>query len=144
MKLVDTNVWLAIALSKHDFHTAARDWLITQAPPASVAFCRATQQSFLRLITTSAATKQYGKAPLSNADAWAFYERLLADARIVRADEPAGLEAHWKAASGFASPKVWIDAYLASFAIAGGHQFVTIDRAFRQFATFDCVVLSAT
>ena len=58
--------------------------------------------------------------------------------------EPEGLEPHWKAlaARDTTSPKVWMDAYLAAFAIAGGHQLVTIDRDFQQFPGLDCVVLT--
>jgi predicted nucleic acid-binding protein len=43
VKLADTNVWLALVLSKHDFHPAAQAWLATETAPKSVAFCRATQ-----------------------------------------------------------------------------------------------------
>ena len=54
MLLADSNVWLALALSKHKFHRAVRAWFARQKPPAAVLFCRFTQQSFLRLLTTSA------------------------------------------------------------------------------------------
>ncbi len=40
-----------------------------------------------------------------------------------------------------ASPKVWMDAYLAAFAVAGNYQFVTNDKAFRQFEGLDLVML---
>lgn len=144
MKLVDTNVWLALVLSKHDFHSAARDWLATETSPKSIAFCRATQQSFLRLLTTKALMGQYGNPPLSNAEAWNLCERLLADSRISLVDEPAGLNAHWKTLGGCAtaSPKLWMDAYLAAFAIAGGHLLVTTDNDFKQFANLNCLILS--
>jgi uncharacterized protein len=36
MTLCDSNVWLALALSKHVHHTAAREWLETVEEPASV------------------------------------------------------------------------------------------------------------
>jgi predicted nucleic acid-binding protein len=35
-----------------------------------------------------------------------------------------------------------MDAYLAAFALAGGYQFVTIDKAFAQFDGLDLVLLS--
>jgi uncharacterized protein len=35
-----------------------------------------------------------------------------------------------------------MDAYLAAFAIAGGHQLVTTDKAFKQFQGLDLLVLS--
>jgi plasmid stability protein len=53
MTLCDSNVWLALALSKHVHHTAAREWLETVEEPASVFFCRPTQQAFLRLLTNA-------------------------------------------------------------------------------------------
>ena len=39
MRLADSNVWLALALSKHEFHAAARTWLAGQGPGEAV-FCR--------------------------------------------------------------------------------------------------------
>lgn len=144
MKLVDTNVWLALVLSKHDFYPAAQAWLAGETAPKSVGFCRATQQSFLRLLTTPALMNRYGNPPLSNAQAWDLYERLLADARITRVDEPAGLDPYWKALGSLetSSPKVWMDAYLAAFSIAGGHQLITTDNDFKQFANLNCLFLS--
>jgi toxin-antitoxin system PIN domain toxin len=142
--LGDTNVWLALALSGHVHHAAARDWLETIVEPASIFFCRATQQAFLRLLTNAAVLAPYGNPPLTNQQAWQAYEALLADARIVfRAQEPAGLELHWKelALRDTASPKLWMDAYLAAFAHTGGFRMVTTDTAFRQFSGLDLVLL---
>ena len=39
-------------------------------------FCRSTQQSFLRLMTTEAVTRPYGIPPMHNAGAWKVYENL--------------------------------------------------------------------
>ena len=46
MPLVDSNVWVALSLSKHEFHAAARAWLAQRAPreahsaaPSSSRFC---------------------------------------------------------------------------------------------------------
>lgn len=136
MVLCDSNVWLALALSEHVHHEAARDWLESIETPSSVCFCRATQQSFLRLLTNAAVLRPYGNAPLTNRQAWKAYETLLADDRIVLcAEEPAGLETRWKqlAVRDTASPKPWMDAYLAGFALAGGYRMVTTDTGFRQF-----------
>lgn len=144
MKLVDTNVWLALALSKHVHHAAAQAWLASPTGPKEILFCRATQQSLLRLLTTAAVMKPYGLQPLSNADAWDVGERFLADPRVDMVPEPAGLEAHWKAlaARTTSSPKLWMDGYLAAFAIAGGHQLVTTDQGFSQFAGLNVLVLA--
>ena len=40
------------------------------------------------------------------------------------------------------SPKLWMDAYLAAFARAGGYQFITTDRAFSQFTDLDLVLIA--
>ena len=108
MPLADSNVWLALALSKHVFHGAAQAWLAKQAPGEAL-FCRSTQQSFLRLLTTAAVFAPYGIPPLSNKAAWSVYEGFLADERIAWVEEPRGLEASWKklASSPKASPKLW-------------------------------------
>ena len=144
MPLADSNVWLALALSKHEFHPAARGWLGRQSPHEAALFCRSTQQSFLRLLTTRAVLAPYGIPPLSNKAAWSAYEGFLADERIAWAEEPRGLESSWKRLAGGsqASPKLWMDAYLAAFAMSGGYQLVTTDKAFKQFKGLDLLVLS--
>lgn len=146
MPLADSNVWLALALSKHEFHSAARTWLKRQSRQQPALFCRPTQQSFLRLLTTSAVLAPYGVPALSNKAAWSVYEGFLADERIAWAEEPRGLESSWKklGAGSKASPKLWMDAYLAAFAISGEYQLVTTDKAFKQFKELDLLILSKT
>jgi toxin-antitoxin system PIN domain toxin len=144
MQLCDANVWLALALSGHVHHGVARRWLDEDHEPGTIAFCRATQQSLLRLLTNTTVLSPYGNPPLTNDQAWAAYEELLADDRIVmRAEEPAGLERLWRdlAARPTASPKLWMDAYLAAFARGAGWRMVTTDTAFRQFSGLDLLVL---
>ena len=50
-------------------------------------------------------------------------------------EEPPGVFGLWctLAALDSASPKVWMDAYLAAFAIAGGLRMVTLDQDFKNF-----------
>ena len=144
MDLCDSNVWLALSLSTHVHHKAARDWFEAVPDPGSVLFCRATQQTFLRLLTNASVLSPYGNPPLTNRQAWEAYHALLADDRIVfRSEEPAGLEALWRrfAVRGTASPKLWMDGYLAAFALAGGYRMVTTDTAFKQFAGLDLELL---
>lgn len=134
--LCDTNVWLALALPDHVHHGAVRAWLDSVDEPGGVRFCRATQQSFLRLLTNAAVLSAYGRPPLTNTEAWAVYEALVADERIVlQVEEPMGVDEWWATftARPTASPKVWMDAYLAAFACAGGYELVTTDAAFEQF-----------
>lgn len=144
MILCDGNVWLALALSRHAHHDAVAGWLATIDEPLSLCFCRATQQAFLRLLTNEAVLRPYGNAPLTNAEAWRAYESLLADDRIVlRVDEPGGLEAIWLrfARRETASPKLWMDAYLAAFALSAGYRLATTDGAFAQFDGLDLELL---
>ena len=143
MELPDTNIWLALALSKHTHHPAAKAWLDGEDAPDSVLFCRSVQQSVLRLLTTTEVMALYGIKPLSNAEAWGVYEAFIADDRIVFRDEPPGVPAIWKklAARRTSSPKLWMDAYLAAFAIACGAQLVTSDKAFTQFPGLDVLVV---
>ena len=145
--LCDVNVWLALALSAHAHQSQARRWLETVDVAASVIFCRSTQQSLLRLLTNAAVLAPYGNAPLNNREAWGAYEAFIRDDRVVmQVREPDGLEPQWRAYAErpTASPKLWMDAYLAAFAFAGGHMLVTTDGAFKQFAGLDVMVLSAT
>ncbi|MGD9892846.1 MAG: PIN domain-containing protein [Dehalococcoidia bacterium] len=67
--LCDRNVWLALALLDHTHHDAARRWLETATKPGAVLFCRATQQTFLRLLTTAAVLAPYGIPLLTNQQA---------------------------------------------------------------------------
>ncbi len=144
MNLCDVNVWLALALSKHVHHRAVRQWFQSVEEPGAVVLCRATQQAMLRLLTNAAVLAPYGNPPLSNAQAWAACDAFLADDRVsLHTTEPAQLGAHWKrfALRETASPKLWMDAYLAAFAVASGLRLVTTDSAFRQFAGLDVLVL---
>jgi len=95
MPLADSNIWLALALSKHAFHSAAQT-LLTERKPREALFCRSTQQSFFRLLTTRAVLAPYRIPPLSNKSAWSIYAALRADERISWVDEPSGLEVIWK------------------------------------------------
>ena len=143
MTLPDTNLWLALALSKHTHHAAASEWLDRQNEVDSICFCRSTQQSMLRLLTTTGVMSMYGNDPLSNKDAWAVYESFIADNRIRFQAEPPGVNAIWKKMAGrrTSSPKLWMGAYLSSFAMASGAQLVTTDKAFSQFPGLDVHVI---
>jgi toxin-antitoxin system PIN domain toxin len=145
MILCDSNIWLALALSKHSAHASAHRWFAEVNEPRSVSFCRATQQSFLRLLTSASVLASFGSPPLTNREAWSRYDALLADDRVVfQAHEPVGLEDYWKlfALRNTPSPKLWMEAYLAAFARAGGYQFVTTDRAFLQFASLELTLIN--
>jgi toxin-antitoxin system PIN domain toxin len=145
MILCDSNVWLALAISNHPSHASALRWFDSVLEARTVSFCRATQQTFLRLLTSAAMLGPIGRPPLTNRQAWTVYDALLSDDRIViQQHEPAGLERRWKefALRDTSSPRLWMDAYLAAFAMAGGYRFVTFDKAFTQFEGLDLVLLA--
>lgn len=133
--LFDTSVWIAAVFPTHPFHQVAQKHLqqATAAEPA--VFCRATQQSFLRLASTPAILKAYGATGMTNRDALVALSALLALPQVCEREEPPGTFAIWQrlASRDTASPKVWMDAYLAAFAIGGGLRMVTLDQDFRNF-----------
>ncbi len=139
MKLPDVNIWLALMVGNHDHHEAALSWINQQDSGTRIVFCRPTLQGFLRLATTATVMKGYGYPPFSNNQAWDRYEEFLTDHRISFAPEPPGLNETWKflALRKTASPKLWMDAYLAAFAIRSGFQLVSADKAFSQFKGLD-------
>jgi uncharacterized protein len=133
--LFDTSVWLAAIFEQHPFHSTARQALrqATSAQPA--VFCRATQQSLLRLTSTTGIAKSYGEPPLTNRGALMTLDSLQALPQVIWRDEPPGIFEKWRflATLDSASPKVWMDAYLAAFAIASGLRMVTLDKDFKNF-----------
>ena len=145
MKLLDVNIWLALALSGHTHHRAARAWLDSEETTVSVCFCRVTQQGLVRLLTTAEVLAGYGNPPLTNREAWEVIGSFMEDERITFVSEPEGLEETWKtwALRDTNSPKLWMDAYLAAFALRGGLQMITTDKAFSQFNGLDLRVLTA-
>ena len=145
MKLVDTNVWLALTLSKHALHRATRAWLEETTSQDRLLFCRSTQQSYLRLLTTAQVLAPYGNPPLSNSQAWQAYQTWVRTDGVSFVEEPPDLEENWKAGAvrDTPSPKLWMDAYLAAFAMSGGYQLVTTDKAFKQFKRLELRLLSS-
>ncbi|HEX4589532.1 MAG TPA: TA system VapC family ribonuclease toxin [Gemmataceae bacterium] len=139
MHLPDVNVWLALAYAGHQHHPSATAWF-AGINGNDCAFCRLTQQAFLRLVTTP---NLIGTNPVSLVDAWRMYDALFADPRVVYSEEPEGLEPLWRGntQSRSFSPKVWNDAYLAAFAEAAGFELVTFDRGFGQYKAVRCVIL---
>ena len=136
--LFDTSAWLAAVFERHPFHGLARQALqqATRAEPA--VFCRATQQSFLRLASTVVLAKTYGVAPLTNQDALMALDSLQALPQVAWRDESPGVFGQWRSlaaspALASAPPKVWMDAYLAAFAMASGLRLVTLDRDFKNY-----------
>ncbi len=142
--LFDTNVWIALAFASHSQHRKAVEVHRLASEDQPAIFCRATQLSFLRIATTPAILRYYGVKSFTNRDALVALNQLLALPTVDYRDEPSGIVPAWHrlAATPKASPKRWMDAYLAAFAITGGYQMVTADKAFKQFKGLDLLMLA--
>jgi toxin-antitoxin system PIN domain toxin len=141
--LLDSSVWIAFVLDGHTHHEQARNF-INSAPEAnSLLFCRSTQQSFLRLITRASVLRPYGEPPLTNAQAWQVYNDLTSKPKFGFASESADLEVLWRELSNLntASPKSWMDSYLAAFAITHNATLVTFDNDFTQYPQLKFILL---
>ncbi len=133
--LLDTNLWLALTFEQHPHHHLSGAFLDTLGSQNQAAFCISTEQSFLRLATSPSILTQYRAEGLTNHDAIGFLNRFHQTNHIIFLEEPPGTRDLWLrlADRPTSSPKLWMDAYLAAFAITGNLRFVTFDAAFRQF-----------
>lgn len=141
MHLPDVNVWLALTFDSHVHHAASKAWFDGLPDDAACCFCRLTQLGFLRLATNRAV---FAADALTLPDAWQKYDLYLTDPRISFAEEPPQVESHWRSftqAQTF-SPKVWNDAYLAAFALAGGLELVTFDKGIAQYQNVNSTILA--
>ena len=120
-----------MAFEAHPHHLTARSWFESTGENSCL-FCRYTQSGFLRLATNPAL---FGDESLTNAEAWACFDALIEDYRIGFIGEPLGLGHLWRrfTISETYSPKIWNDAYLAAFALAGGMAVVTFDKSFSSY-----------
>jgi uncharacterized protein len=125
----DVNVWVALTWEGHIHHRVAREWFEALDAAASIAFCRFTQISLLRLLTTRAVM---GADVMTQSEAWGAYDRWMQDDRILFVEEPANLEPTFRELSrrSRSDPKIWADAYLAAFSMIEGMRFVTFDQGF--------------
>lgn len=142
--LCDSNVFLALAVGQHVHHHRASAWFSALGENDKAEFCRATENSFLRLLSQQIAADY---TPLTNRQAWEIFDLLMEDDATGFAKEPDGLAEVWRGLSdeGTPSPKVWMDAYLAAFAILARMRLVTMDKDFRNFEKhgLDLLLLSA-
>ena len=125
---LDVNVWVALNFDRHTHHAAAKRWYEAQPDSARLVFCRQTQLGFFRVLTTSAVM---GEEVLIQQECWQIYDRWISTGQVAWADEPRDLEIVLRGltAGTAASPKVWMDAYLAAFAECAELTLVTFDRA---------------
>ena len=135
-RLLDTNTWIALTVETHPQNARPRQWY--DAAPlvaGDLLFCRATEISYLRLITQEGVMKQCGIIALTNEEAASFLEDVYRDPGVSCVDEPPATRSLWLQMSTrqSASPNLWMDAYLAAFAVALGAELVTFDRGFSEF-----------
>ncbi len=138
--LVDANVWLPILVERHQHHAVATAWW-SERPAAACCWCRPLQQTVLRLLTNRSVM---GDDTHSPDNAWQVWEKLTGDIRTAFLPmEPAGLDGAWRQhiASRTASPKLWMDAYLAAWAKSASLAFVTFDSDFKSFSLPDLQLL---
>ncbi len=126
----DINVWVALTYEGHVHHVTAAAWFEALPPDATLAFCRFTQLGLLRLLTAAAVM---GDEAMTQPQAWAAYDRWLQDPRVELVDEPAELDACFRALTRRRQPatKDWADSFLAAFATVGQLTLVTFDRGLR-------------
>ena len=126
MKLVEVGVWLAAVWGRHVHHPVTADWFGNESD--DILFCRVTQMGLLRLLSNPVLM---GDDAIDRSQAWRTFDQLRADERVLWADEPAELDAVWRAISARAdkSHQLWTDDYLAAFAQASDATLVSLDRA---------------
>ena len=126
----DVNVWVALTYGAHEHHDVAREWFEALSMECRICFCRFTQLSLLRLLTTEAAMGP--DEVMTQIEAWRAYDQWKTDGRVLFLEEPPEIEPTFRSLSRAPRPnsKNWADAYLAAFATVSGMQFVSFDRGF--------------
>ena len=141
IKLLDANVWLALAFSDHAHHELAKSWF-EQMPDESCAFCRVTQLALLRHLTNS---NIMGAFVQTQQQAWSTYDKMAADARVMFIEENPETEMQFRSVTQRGSPsrQLWTDAYLSALAISSGIQLVTLDKHFPTGGNLDLLILKS-
>jgi len=80
--------------------------------------------------------KRCGLVALTNEQAIDYLAGVYRDPAVTRTNEPSAARTLWLELANRpqSSPHVWMDAYLAAFAIALGAQMVTFDHAFTSYS----------
>jgi uncharacterized protein len=127
--LLDVGVWLGAVWGRHIHHRIAAQWFDEQTD--DLVLCRVTEMSLLRLLSNPAIM---GDDALTRSAAWRIVDQLWADERVLWAEEPAELEAVWRAFSARddKSHKLWTDDYLAAFAQTSDASLATLDTKLQE------------
>lgn len=130
-------------MERHEHHREALAWFQKVPDDGSICFCRMTQNSFLRLVSSKAI---FEEDTMTNEQAIHAVRQLQNDPRVGWMDEPVGIEELWFAAASVKShsPKRWMDAWLYACARLAGAYLVTFDKGFRQFQSegLDLILLA--
>ncbi len=132
LNFLDANVWLALVWSRHAHSERAQSWFEQASNnEEQFLFCRFTQMTVLRLLTTQ---QIMGTDTKTMSQAWRVWDEIWADTRTAFLPEPDDVEKEFRSRSRIStcSPKVWADAYLLAFAVVAGLKFVTFDQSLRS------------
>jgi len=136
--LVDTNVWIAFNFEGHPHNADAIRFIENCTEESPALFSRAVENATLRLMTNPSVCLAYNSPPMANHQAVTVLNDWRSHDHINCLDaEPEETRELWLELASIpsASPKVWMDAYLAAFAIRAGHPFATLDADFRRYET---------
>lgn len=130
MDLPDINVWLALVDHNHVHYAAASEYWEENSAP-EVAFSRVSMLGLLRLGSRSRVLSR----TLTAGEVWEIYQNYLTQPHIHFLAEPKNTEWHFSSLTAQASlpHRLWTDAYLAAFSLAGGHRLVSFDSDFSRF-----------
>jgi len=124
---------MALRFQGHVHHDIAPEWFesLDDRDDARLCFCRITQLSLLRLITTEVMGKH---EVLSERQAWDVYDRWFEDSRVFFLQKGANLEKMFRGISKQARPaaKDWVHSDLLAFAEVADLSLVAFDRAIKQ------------
>lgn len=130
LNFLDANVWLALMASRHTLAARARAWF-DECDDHTFYFCRLTQLSTLRLLTT---VSVMGSDVKTMSEAWALLDQIYVDERVAFLPEPDAIDREFRRLTSLASasPKVWADSYLLAFAATAGLRLVTFDQSLQS------------
>src|SRR5258708_35154105 len=86
--LFDATVWVPLAFADHPHHRLAVAAYRSATAARPALFCRATQQTFLRLASTPAFLRLCNATGLTNRDALETLERFMASRSVAYREEP--------------------------------------------------------
>ena len=130
--LPDVNVWLALTVQEHPFHSMACRWWMEDAAD-QVLFCRVTALGLVRLLGQE---RVMGAGALPMDQVLELYEALLSLVEVGWAEEPMAVDALWRSLmrEHQITSRHSTDAYLASLAQHQDLRLVSFDTDFQRFS----------